>query len=340
MEAGVSATDAADAGVMTLAALGWTEARRKDFAPHLRDGLLPARVIGEHRTHFQIAHETGETGATLAGRLRNAAAQRTDLAGVGDFVAMRPAAGDGRASIEAVLPRTSALIRKAVGERRGQLLAVNVDVVFIVMALGGDFSLPRLERYLDLVQASGADPVIVANKVDLAGDAAARIAEIATLAPGVPVHAISARDPGQLRELETYFAGDRTIALVGSSGVGKSTMTNRLLGRAAQATQEVRAHDNRGRHTTTHRQLFLRPGGGSIMDTPGMRGLEMWEGSDAVAPVFDGVETLSAKCRFRNCRHGQEPGCAVRDAVARGDLEATRLAAFLARPVPPRRGSR
>lgn len=313
---------------MALAALGWNERRQQEFEPFAAEGLVPGRVIGEHRTHYRVATEAAELSVTLAGRLRNAAKQRSDLSGVGDFVALRLAVDDGPATIEAVLPRTSALIRKAAGERRPQLLAANVDVVLIVMALDGDFNPSRLERYLALVQVSGAAPVVIANKTDLSDDLMARIGEIREAAPGAPVHAISARSVGEIGQLEQYFSDNRTVALIGSSGVGKSTLTNQLLGEAVQATQEVRAHDNRGRHTTTHRQLFLRPQGGSIMDTPGMRGLELWETDENFEPNFENIERLSRQCRFRNCQHGKEPSCAVRAAVENGQLDPRHLVRF------------
>jgi ribosome biogenesis GTPase len=313
---------------MALAALGWNERRQHEFEPFAAEGLVPGRVIGEQRTHYRVATEAAEFSVTLAGRLRNAAKQRSDLSGVGDFVALRLAVDDGPATIEAVLPRTSALIRKAAGERRPQLLAANVDVVLIVMALDGDFNPSRLERYLALVQVSGAAPVVIANKTDLSDDLMARIGEIREAAPGAPVHAISARSVGEIGQLEQYFSDNRTVALIGSSGVGKSTLTNQLLGEAVQATQEVRAHDNRGRHTTTHRQLFLRPQGGSIMDTPGMRGLELWETDENFEPNFENIERLSRQCRFRNCQHGKEPSCAVRAAVENGQLDSRHLVRF------------
>ena len=229
-----------------------------------------------------------------------------------------PGAGDGHATIETVLPRTSALIRKASGESRPQLLAANIDVVFIVTAPDADLNLPRLERYLALVRSSGATPVIVVNKADLAHDVIEVTGRIASIAVGVPIHAVSARCRTPFRDLERYFDGNRTIALVGSSGVGKSTLTNLLLGRAAQATQEVRAHDSRGRHTTTHRQLFTRPEGGSIIDTPGMRTLEVWHAPAEDGSAFKDIEALSAQCKFSDCGHTSEPGCAVRAAVDRG----------------------
>jgi ribosome biogenesis GTPase len=276
-----------------------------------------------------VATNSTELTAGTTGRFRNAIVQRSDLPGVGDFVAMHLATGDGPATITAVLPRTTALVRKASGEVRPQLLAANVDVVFIVTAPDGDFNLPRIERYLALVRESGAAPVIVLNKADLTNDVIATVGQIAAIAPGIPVHAISARTGNGMRDLERYFSGSRTVGLIGSSGVGKSTLTNELLGRAAQATQEVRAHDSRGRHTTTHRQLFIRQRGGAIIDTPGMRGVELWTTGRGVDINFDDIEALAVQCKFRNCLHDSEPACAVRDAVGRGDLEAKRVADYV-----------
>ncbi len=313
---------------MTLEPFGWNERRQADFGPHAAQDLLPGRVVGEHRTHYQVATAVAELTAEMTGRLRNEAVQRSDLPGVGDFVAIRLATGDGPALIEAVLPRTSAMVRKASGEPRPQLLAANVDVVFIVTALDGDFNVQRIERYLALVRDSGATPVILVNKTDLSRDVSGATDQLAAIAPGVAIHAISARESAGIAAIERYFDGNRTVVLVGSSGVGKSTLTNQLLGRAAQATQEVRAHDSRGRHTTTHRQLFLRPQGGALIDTPGMRGLEVWNATPDVDTNFEDIEALAAQCKFRNCRHDTEPGCAVRSAVERHVLDAAHLAEY------------
>lgn len=325
---------------MTLEALGWSERRQTEFAVHAADGLLPGRVVSEHRTHYRVATGAIELSAGTTGRLRNTVVLRSDLPGVGDFVALRLAEGDGPATIEAVLPRTSALIREASGERRPQLLAANIDVVFIVTALGGDFNLPRLERYLELVRESGASPVIVVNKSDLETDVSGTTGQIEGIAPDTPIHAISARAHDGARALEPYFQGNRTAVLIGSSGVGKSTLANRLLGRAAQATGDVRSHDGRGRHTTTHRQLFIRPQGGAIVDTPGLRGLEVWNPAEAGTDDFDDIEALAAQCRFRDCRHDREPGCAVRAAVERGGLDAERFAGFTKLAKAPLRSTR
>ena len=313
---------------MSLATLGWNERRHRDFAIYSGDGLVPGRVVGEHRTHYQVATEGVELSAEATGRLRNAAHLRSNMPGVGDFVALRRPAGDGPATIEAILPRTSALIRKASGEPRPQLLAANVDVVFIVTGLDGDFNLARIQRFLALVRDSGALPVIVANKAELSLDITAITREIAAIAPDVALHPTSVRAGSGLHDLEQYFSGNRTVVLIGSSGVGKSTLTNVLLERDAQATGAVRAHDSRGRHTTTHRQLFIRPRGGAIIDTPGLRGLEAWNG-DAVATNFADIELLATQCRFSDCQHRTEPKCAVLAAVARGDLDAGHVAEYL-----------
>lgn len=316
---------------MSLDAFGWSGQRQAEFAAHDANGLIPGRVVSEHRSHFRVATNSVELSATMTGRLRNAAAQRSDLAGVGDFVALQPTPGNGAATIEEVLHRTSALVRKASGEQRPQLLVANVDVVFIVTAPDGDFNLPRIGRLLALVRDSDAVPVIILNKTDLADDLPNVIDQLTAFAPGVPVHAINARSGGGMLDIGRYFDGNRTVALIGSSGVGKSTLTNRLTEYAEQETQEVRAHDSRGRHTTTHRQLFVRSQGGAIVDMPGMRGLELWKKEDNVKEDFDDIEALASGCRFRNCRHDREPGCAVRDALERGDIESTRLASYLTR---------
>jgi ribosome biogenesis GTPase len=314
---------------MSLKELGWNRQWREKFAAVAATDLSPGRVVGEHRSHYRVATEVAEVSAGTTGRLRSTATQRSDLPGVGDFVAVKLSKGDGPSTIEAILPRTSALIRKASGAPDPQLLVANVDVVFIVTALGGDFSLARMKRYLALVQQSGAAPVIVVNKSDQENDVVGSTGQIEDIDSEIAVHLISARDCESIQVLERYFTGNRTVALIGSSGVGKSTLTNQLLGREAQATQEVRGYDGRGRHTTTHRQLFIRFQGGALVDTPGLRGLELWNTTEATEPGFEDIEALALQCRFSNCRHESEPGCAVRFAVKRGEVDGERFAAFI-----------
>jgi ribosome biogenesis GTPase / thiamine phosphate phosphatase len=314
---------------MSLEALGWNRQWREKFEAHAAKGLVPARVVGEHRSHYRVATEATELSAGTTGRMRNTVAQRSDLPGVGDFVAVNVSEGDSPSTIEVILPRTSALIRKAPGTSDPQLLAANVDVVFIVTALGGDFNLARMNRYLALVQQSDAAPVIVVNKSDLENDVVGSAGQIEGIGSDTPVHVISAHIHESIRILERYFTGNRTVALIGSSGVGKSTLTNQLLGRDAQATQEVRGYDGRGRHTTTHRQLLIRPHGGAIVDTPGLRGLELWNTTEAHEQSFDDIERLALQCRFSNCQHKTEPDCAVRSAVARGEIESIRFAEYI-----------
>ena len=314
---------------MSLEALGCNRQWREKFEAFAATGLVPARVVGEHRSHYRVATDATELSAGTTGRLRNTVAQRSDLPGVGDFVAVALSQGDSLSTIEVVLPRTSALIRKASGTPDPQLLAANVDVVFIVTAPGGDFNLPRMLRYLALVQQSGATPVIVVNKSDLENNVVGSAGQIEGIDPHIPVHAISARARESTRVLEQYFTGNRTVALLGSSGVGKSTLTNQLLGREAQATGEVRGFDGRGRHTTTHRQLLVRTQGGAIVDTPGLRGLELWNAADTDVNSFDDIERLALQCRFTNCQHRTEPGCAVRSAVERGEVEVVHFAEYI-----------
>jgi ribosome biogenesis GTPase len=231
--------------------------------------------------------------------------------------------------IQALLPRRTAFVRRAAGGRSvAQVLAANVDTAFLVMGLDGDFNPRRIERALVLAWESGAEPVVVLNKSDLSDELAARRAEVERSAPGVPVCVLAAKHGVGLDALARWLAPGRSVVLLGSSGVGKSTLVNRLLGREKQPTREVRDSDQRGRHTTTHRELVMLPGGALLIDTPGLRELQLWSDGSGLAATFDDVSELAAACRFTDCGHGSEPGCAVRAAVTEQRLDPARLASY------------
>jgi ribosome biogenesis GTPase len=313
-----------------LESLGWSPWFAEAFAAYAAEGLVPGRVTREHRGLFRVQAEAGEYVAELAGRLRHEARGRADLPAVGDWVALLPAALGLRATIMAVLPRKSRFARKAAGDEHDQqVAAANVDTVFLVSGLDHDFNLRRIERYLVMARESGARPVVVLNKADLSADAERARREVEQVAGDAPVHVVSVREDIGLAALEPYLRPRETVALLGSSGVGKSTLLNRLSGTERQPTREVRAHDSRGRHTTSHRQIFVLPGGALMVDTPGMRELQLWDAAAGLDATFDDVEALAASCRFGNCGHGSEPGCAVRAALAEGGLDQARFASYL-----------
>lgn len=296
----------------------------------LRGGHEPARVAVEFNHMYRLYVDGGEVDAVVSGRLKHHAASRSDLPAVGDWVVARKRDED-RASIVHVLPRRSRFSRKvAGGVTDEQVVAANVDVVFLVMALDADFSPRRLERYLLLARDSGAAPVMLLTKPDLSADVAAQVAAVAVVAGGLPVHVLNPRSGEGADTIRAYVAYGRTCALLGSSGVGKSTIVNRLVGADVRKTRAVREADSKGRHTTTHRELVPVPGGGLLLDTPGMRELQLWDVGDAVEQTFEDVERYAPGCRFSDCRHRIEPGCAVKAAVDAGALPPERLASYLA----------
>ncbi len=282
-------------------------------------------MTSHNREIWQVCGEFGEARAEASGRLRLAAAENGDWPAVGDWVVVEGNATTGLV-IHEVLPRRTKIVRKTAGKKvSSQVLAANVDIVFLVMALDGDFNLRRLERYLAQVWDSGARPVILLNKADLCEDKARQIEEVERCALGVPNHVVSATTGFGMKDLERRLRVGETVVLLGSSGVGKSSIVNWFLGREQQAIREVRKEDSRGYHTTTGRQLFSLNCGAMIVDTPGLRELQLWDAEEGLAQAFSELEELSGRCRFRDCRHKGEPGCAVNAALEDGLLEAERL---------------
>jgi ribosome biogenesis GTPase / thiamine phosphate phosphatase len=311
-----------------LTALGWSPGRQEEFEPYAAGGLAPARVAAQHRGGYVVYAEGGERPAEVAGRLRHEAVSASDFPAVGDWVAVDDVPDARAATIHAVLDRATAFSRKAAGDEAvEQVVAANVDVVFLVSAFGDDLNPRRIERYLAAGWESGAEPVIVLNKSDLSVDLSADLAEVEAVAFGVPVHVVSCLAGAGIDELRAYLSGNRTVALLGSSGVGKSSLLNRLVGWERQNVQGIRA-DGRGRHTTTFRELVPLPGGGLVLDTPGMRELALWDAAGGVEDAFNDVADLAAACRFADCQHQTEPGCAVQAALADGSLEEERLESY------------
>ncbi len=310
--------------VHDLAALGFGPFFERQLQSLDEGEVIPARIAAEHRGEYEVWSRTGADRARLAGRLR-LKADETGLPGVGDWVLVKDAPPERTVVIEGVLKRRTVFTRGAAGrELCAQVVAANVDLVLAVCGLDADFNLRRIERYLARIWASGAQPTVILNKADVCGDLAGRLAEVGSLCVGVPVYATSALRLDGIEAVRACIRDGMTVALVGSSGAGKSTLVNALVGEARMPTGEVRARDGRGCHVTTHRQLVLLPGGGLLLDTPGMRELQLVddEGLDA---VFGDIAAVAVGCRYRDCRHETEPGCAVKAAVEAGELEAERL---------------
>ena len=301
--------------------LGWDDGWDAAFADYRAEGLVPARVAIQHRGAYDLMTEAGDLRASAATRL----VKLEELPVVGDWIGFDP----DTQLVEVVLERRTTISRKEVWQKTSeQVLAANIDVAFLVQALPLDFNVRRLERYLAMAWESGAQPVVLVTKIDLVDDVTPYLAEVESVTLGAcAVHAISAKTGEGLDELRQYFEPNRTAVLLGSSGVGKSTIVNTLAGEELLATQEVRGDDQRGRHTTSHRELILLPGGGVVLDTPGIRELQLWDAD--LEQTFGDVEEIARRCRFSDCAHDQEPGCAVQEALADGSLSPERWQSYV-----------
>jgi len=310
---------------MSIIGWGWNSYFEAFWRGGDRGNAAPARVVAQQRKFWRVAGDFGECWAEASGKLRLAAA-KSDWPAVGDWVVMELHGTDSTAVIQEVLPRRSKFVRKSPGKKREeQMIAANVDTALLVSGLDGDFNPRRVERYLAQCWESGARPVIVLNKADACEQARGKAAEMERVAIGTSVCVVSARTGEGFVELEEFLKPGHTLVLLGSSGVGKSTIANRLLEETVEEVRPVRESDSKGRHTTTARELFILPGGALLMDTPGLREMHLWDAEYGVAQAFADINSLVAQCRFGDCRHEAEPGCAVLAALSAGTLDPKRV---------------
>lgn len=316
---------------LSLARLGWDADWELVFAPHRERGWRAARVAVQDKHHYVLFAEEGELLAQIAGRLLHGLKSDAELPKVGDWVVFKPTMpGEQKAVIQAVLPRRTKIGRKIPGrETEEQVLVTNVDVAFVVVALDETFNPRRLERFLLMVVEGGVKPVVVLNKADLCEDLDGHVGEAKQSAGDAPVVAVSAKTRRAMKSVLEFIKPSSSVVFIGSSGVGKSTLINRLYGEAIQPTTEVRDADSKGRHTTSWREMVVLPSGGLVIDTPGMREFQLWVAGEGIHEAFPDIELLALKCRFRECRHGGEKDCGVQAAVAGGALTRERFNNFL-----------
>ncbi|HHI02105.1 MAG TPA: ribosome small subunit-dependent GTPase A [candidate division Zixibacteria bacterium] len=330
---------------MQLFDLGWNDYFSQQFEKYKinsdikkEQNTLPARVSCEHRNLYHVISENGDLTAEISGRFRHEAGSRADFPVVGDWVVITPHTDNKRSTIHAVLPRQSFFSRKAIlgggpkygmGKTEEQVLVANINSVFLVSGLDNDFNLRRIERYLTIAWDSGATPVVVLNKSDLSENTEEQVEKVEEVAPGVPIYPVSAKDNEGLDALMQHIGKGQTVTFLGSSGVGKSSIINCLLGEDLMKVGNLRKSDGRGRHTTTYRELLILPDGGIVIDTPGIRELQIWTDEKGLEKTFGDIEQLAKECKFKDCSHETEPGCAIQKALKDGTLDKKRYQGYL-----------
>jgi len=308
---------------------GWNDFFEACFAEYAGKDMHAARVSIEHRNYYELYSEFGELTAEKSGKLFYSTEDTHQLPAVGDWVVYKHIPSENKAVITEVLPRKTKFSRKKAGATtEEQIVAANVDTVFIISSLNQDLNLRRMERYMALAWDNDVTPVILLSKADLCDDIYAKLVTVQDAFPGTDVLIVSAVKKAGLDELLPYFEGNKTIAVIGSSGVGKSTLINGLLDWEKMEVSDISLYKDKGRHTTTHRELTVVPGGGLIIDTPGMREIQMWEGAEGLSELFEDIEKLVVECKFSDCKHESEPGCAVKGAIEKGELDEARFKSY------------